>query len=165
MTKRDLFIIALRLFGLYSAVLTLFSFIPQTVSWFLYQGLDAMDIAMVILSVVITIGLFALLILKAPWLVSVLRLDRGFDDERIALASSTSIRLFAMGVFVVGGLMFVENVPVFLSNSFFAFRGDLVGMEHRTEDNVNWFLSALNVIIGYVLVTFHERIADRLVKP
>jgi|688.fasta_scaffold167982_3 hypothetical protein len=164
MNTRDLFIVVVKLFGLYSAVFTLFMFIPNWVSvlWDPIYEFDTTGALLYVFGFGVTIGLLILLITKAPAIVSFLGLDRGLDEDRIDIRDLRPYHVVALGCFVVGGLLFVDALPTFLTNLFFAFRSDIAGMEHKTRDNVDLVMTGLKVIAGYLLVVKHATIAGKL---
>ena len=80
MTKRDFLVLMIKLFGLYSAVTTMFSVLPNNII-FALGHLDATIAVWVTVVFVVTIGLFWLLTFKADRLVVFLKLERGFNDD------------------------------------------------------------------------------------
>jgi hypothetical protein len=161
MTKRNFLILMIKLFGLYAAVTSIFSTIPNNIVFSLGH-LDAFMIVWILVTLVITVGLFWTLTFKADRLVDLLKLGQGFTDERIELGKIKSEDILKTGTFVIGGLLFIRNVPGLLSNIFWAFRGEIAGLEFTEKDKVNLGVSALNVILGYLLFTNFDVVARRL---
>ena len=160
MTKRDFFIIALKLFGLNVIVSTLFSTIPN----YMIQSLSYMDLTSIIwtsLVLVVTIGLFWLFIAKADWVVGLLNLDKGFKDDRIEFGHLNSSDIIKIGVFISGGLVMINFIPKFLSHAYWAFKGSIAGREFDHGDQFNLAVSGLNVLLGYLLMTNYQFVADR----
>jgi hypothetical protein len=161
MTKRDFLILIIKLFGLYAAVTAIFSTLPNNIVFSLGY-IDTFVIVWVLATLVITVGLFWILTFKADRLVDLLKLGQGFTDERIELGNIKSEDILKTGTFVIGGLLFIRSVPGLLSNIFWAFRGEIAGLEFTEKDKVNLGVSALNVILGYLLFTNYELVAKRL---
>ena len=79
-------------------------------------------------------------------------------------------------VLIIGGLLFVENIPTFLSHTLFAFKSSIPqGFDqayenqgllkyNRLEDYVYWISSAFNLIIGYLLIANFKKISNYLNK-
>ena len=84
MTKKDFFILIIKLFGLSSAVTNIFSVIPTNIVYALSE-FDVISILWITVASVIVVGLFVLLVIKAELVVKFLKLDKGFDDDRIEL--------------------------------------------------------------------------------
>jgi hypothetical protein len=82
MTKRDLFILALKLFGVFSIISGIFTTLPGNASIIL-TNFDLTSIILIVGILVVYISLFVLLILKAGYLVDKLRLSKGFDEESV----------------------------------------------------------------------------------
>ena len=157
MSKRDFFILVIRLFGLYLFVATLFSTLPGMLSFGAQFG-DPATIALVVLSVVVSIFFFWLLIYKGHVVADFLKLGNGFDDDHIDLGSLSSHQLTGVAILVIGGILIVENLPRFLSeviSSFqslqFAFIGE--------GNGYGWIMPALNLLIGYLLLTNYQAVA------
>ena len=162
MTKRDFFILIIKVFGLLSVVTTLFSALPSNIS-FAMMGIDALSILWIAIAIMVVVGLFVALIFKADKVVELLKLDRGFDDDKIEIGSLEPADIIKIGTFIIGGLLILDNIPAFLSHTLFAFKGDVVGLEyHNIQDKFNWAVSALNLIIGFLLITNYEFVAKIL---
>ncbi len=113
-------------------------------------GIDYMVISSVV------VGLIILMIMKSDRVVDVLNLDKGFDDSVIELGNLKAEDIIKIGTFIIGGLLLVNNLPKFLSYTYFAFKGSIIAMKYDIVDNTAWGISALNVIVGYLLITNYE---------
>lgn len=163
MTKRDFFILIIKLFGLYTVVASLFSTLPGALSYLLMDaGID--DILLISFAVLLTIGLFVLLIFKSAAVVRLLKLDKGFDDDKIELGQIGAEDVVKLGTFIVGGLLFLENLPGFLSQTIFAFKSDIAGMVLNPFDKIRWAIHGMNSVIGYLLLTNYRYVVKWFVK-
>ena len=163
MTKRDFFILAIKLFGLYFVIHGLFFMIPYGLSppfdqYYVYT------IILNVISIIFIVGLFVLLLFKSGKIVKLLKLEKGFDDERIEIGNLHAQDVVKIGTFIIGGLIFIENIPSFLSHSFFALKGEIAGKQHYAFDKFGWAISGFNVVIGYLLLTNFDFIAKKLEK-
>ena len=161
MTKRDFFILIIKVFGLFSVVTSLFSVLPSNIS-FAMMDMDALSILWIAVAIVVVIGLFVTLIFKADKVVRLLKLDKGFDDEKIEIGNLKPSDIIKIGTFLIGGLLILDNIPAFLSHSLFAFKGDVIGLEYNSQDKFNWAVSGLNLIIGFLLLTNYDFLAKKL---
>ena len=152
MTKRDFFILLIKLFGLHSMVIALFSFLPNNIA-FAFQQVDIVVIIWTIIVIAIVVGLFWLLVFEADKVVDLMKLGTGFTDDRIELGNLKSSDIVKTGTFIIGGLMIVDHIPGLLSQTFWAFKGEIVGREFNSKDKFNLTVSVLNVLIGYLLIT------------
>ena len=161
MTKRDFFILVIKLFGLMSIVTALFSALPSNVSFALLD-IDAFSLAWITVAVIMVVGLFSLLVFKSDKIVRLLKLDKGFDDDRIELANLSSEDIVKIGAFIIGGLLILDNIPAFLSHTLFAFKGSVAGQNYGTQDKFYWAVSGLNLALGYLLITNYGFVARLL---
>lgn len=161
MTKRDFFILVIKLFGLMSIVTSLFSIIPSNISLSLME-IDAFSLIWIAITIVTVIGLFVLLVFNADKVVRLLRLDKGFDNEKIELGNLNSAEIVKIGTFIIGGLLILDNIPGFLSHTLFAFKGSVIGQVYDSKDNFNWVISGINIFIGYLLLTNFSFVAKIL---
>lgn len=161
MSKKDFFILTIKLFGLFSLVTSIFSVIPSNIS-FALMDIDIVSIMWIVIAATTIGGLFVLLVFKAEKVVQALKLDKGFDDNRIELGNLKSTDVIKIGTFIIGGLLLLNNIPGFLSHTLFAFKGKNVGIEYKMEDKFNWAVSAINLIIGYLLLTNYSFVADKM---
>ncbi|GEO22945.1 hypothetical protein CQA01_34790 [Cyclobacterium qasimii] len=127
------------------------------------MGIDALSILWIAIAIMVVVGLFVALIFKADKVVELLKLDRGFDDDKIEIGSLEPADIIKIGTFIIGGLLILDNIPAFLSHTLFALKGDVVGLEYNNiQDKFNWAVSALNLIIGFLLITNYEFVAKIL---
>lgn len=161
MTKRDFFILVIKLFGLMSVVTSLFSGILGNISFALMEP-DVLIIVWMIIAVLMIIGLFIVLIFKADKIVGLLKLEKGFDDERIELGNLKSTDIVKIGTFIIGGMLMLNNIPDFLSHTLFAFKGDVAGQIYDSNDKYQWLASAINIVVGYLLLTNFSFVASLL---
>lgn len=175
MTKRDFFILIIKIFGLYSIITSLFSVLPNNIS-FVIQNIEIIGIIWLLTTALIIIGLFYLLLSKADKISKLLKLENGFDEDRIDFNGLKSLDIIKFVVLIIGGLLFVENIPTFLSHTLFAFKSSIPqGFDqayenqgllkyNRLEDYVYWISSAFNLIIGYLLIANFKKISNYLNK-
>lgn len=161
MTKKDFFILLIKIFGLFSVVTSLFSVLPSNIS-FAMMNIDAISIIWIVFAVIVVIGLFVLLIFKSDKVVNLLKLDKGFDNDLIELGNLSTTDIIKLGTFIIGGFLILDNIPPFLSHTLFAFKGSIIGLEYNEMDKFNWVINGLNLAIGYFLLTNYGVIAQRL---
>ena len=154
MTKRDFLILVIKLFGLYSAVTAIFSSLPNIA--LSIQYIEPFFLVWIVVVVIIIAGLFWLLIFKADKIVDVLKLHKGFADERIELANIKARDIVGAGIFIIGGLIIIRTVPALLSQVYWAFKGEIAGQEFTVEDKFHLSVSGVNLVIGYLLFTLNK---------
>ena len=159
MTKKDFFILIIKIFGLFSVVSSLFSILPSNIS-FALMDFGFFSLIWIAVVLVVIIGLFVLLIFKAEKVVKLLKLDKGFDEDRIDFGNLKSVDIIKIATFIIGGLLILHNIPGFLNHTFFAFKGNIAGVDYHTPKEIfDWIVSGMNLIIGYLLLTNFEFVA------
>lgn len=110
----------------------------------------------------VVVGLFWLLTFKADKLVDLLKLGKGFSDDRIETGNIKSEDIIKIGTFIIGGLLIVENIPRLLSHIFWSFRVDIIGQQFTAREKLNLGVSALNILISILLFTNYDIVAKRI---
>lgn len=163
MTKRDFFILLFRIFGLYWFVQSLLYFIPTLLGLSIQTNqittiLWISSVSVILLVIMVTFIFFT------EKLVHLLKLDKGFDDDRIKIGSITSFDLYRLGALLVGGIFTLKQFSNFLVTLFQVFRNDQTGIL-STKQVINGLLtSAITIAIGILLITNNKRIATLLTK-
>jgi len=161
MTKRDFFILIIKLFGLYILVNSLFYWFASNFS-FAIRNFDMFSFIWMVLALVIILGLFVLLIFKSHKVVNLLKLDQNFDDERIEMGNLNPNSIVKLALIIIGGLLIIEGIPAFLSHTLFAFKIDIAGMSYDTMNVFNWAVSGLKIILGFILITNYKAVSNIL---
>jgi hypothetical protein len=92
MTKKDLFRLIIKMFGLYSVISIVFSVLPSNACLVISQ-MDFVGIIWVVFSLSVIILLFAFLIYKPDTIIRWLKLDEGFDEDKIEFQNFNIIKL------------------------------------------------------------------------
>jgi amino acid transporter len=156
MTKKDFFILLIKMFGLSSTVSVLFSILPSVSMY----SVDPMSTFLMIIVCLFICILCWLLIFHADKLVGFLRLDKGFDDDRIEFGNLQPVDVIKIAVMIIGGMMFIRSLPSMVSKSFWLIREDNLGNEISFNDKVTMSVQALNLLIGYLLFTNYDVVAN-----
>ena len=170
MTPKSFFLILIKIMGivlLYKLVLScigvynLFSF-----KWFSPIEISTISIAEIITFILIYLILFAIVInffiIKPNSLIKIFRLDKDFEEEKFEFnIEKTSILRIA--VIVIGGVIFVENLPYMISETVKYFKFGIVGINEN--NNFGWAIySIVATIIGFLLMTNSKKIVDFILK-
>lgn len=161
MTKRDFFVLVFKLLALYGLVITAFSLLPATISYNILM--DDMSMTLIVAAAAILVFvIFFLLLSQSGNLVNWLKLDKGFDEDRIDFQHLSPEHIIKLGAFIIGGFLLVDNLPLFVSYTIDGFSRDLQHLEQIETNNVPWAMSFINLILGYFMITNLQWIADRL---
>jgi hypothetical protein len=169
MTKKDFFRIIIKILGLYFVISIIFSALPRNF-FFVIDKIDLTGILWSIVTIIVTIFLFVFLIYKPDKVIHWLHLDKGFDEDRIDFQNFNIQNIIKLGMIVLGGFLLIKNIPVFLSNTFFAFKSS-AGNDMNSNlirygslwNYINWGTSFLNIIIGLLVLTNYNSIS-RILK-
>jgi len=98
MTKKDLFRLIIKIFGLYFVISSLFSIIPFNIEFLTTQiysnaPFDYANGIWMIVNIAWIILLFVLLIYKPDIILKWLKLDKGFDDDRIDFQNFNTVNI------------------------------------------------------------------------
>jgi hypothetical protein len=166
MTKRDFFRVLIKIFGLYSTVITIFSIVPQNISS-LYFGDESTYIVLWVVTVlVIEVLLFLFLLLKTDYIINILKLDKGFDDEHINLGNLTNANIFKLSLIIIGGFLIIDYTPTLLFDIVNAFKSKST-FSSIEGNSVNYFdivVGIINILIGYLFIANYKSIAQFLDK-
>lgn len=165
MTKRDFFRVLIKIFGMYSLVLSIFTVIPQNISSILFQ-FDIMMLVIILVSTMITLGLFLILLFKTDFIIDILKLDKGFDEEQINLGNLTNESIFKLALIIIGGFLIIDYTPTLLFDIVNAFKSKST-FSSIEGNSVNYFdivVGVINILIGYLFIANYKSIAQFLDK-
>lgn len=164
MTKKDLFRLIIKMFGLYSVISIIFSVLPGNVCLVISQ-MDFVGIIWVVFSLIVIILLFAFLIYKPDTIIRWLKLDKGFDEDKIEFQNFNNPNIIKLAVIVIGGIILIQNIPTFLSHTLFAFKSSVGNgingnaFEFGLRYNIHWATSFLNIVLGYLMLTNYHYVS------
>jgi hypothetical protein len=161
MTKRDLFIIILKIIGL-RLLLTFFTAVLPFIVQIGYATWETRMVLTLAFEIVIYVAFALVLLFKSSAILRIFKLDKGFEDDRIDLGQLGVKDLFKVASIVVGGLLIVEQVSLFLTYSYKAFHMSQIGWDEDSDNSINWILCGINLVIGFLLITQYEFIAKKL---
>jgi len=160
MTKRDFFRVLIKLFGLYAAITATFNLLPTYIGYVVYD-LNLSTLIALLIAIAIT-SLALALIFGADKVIDWLKLDRGYDEDRIEFGNLKDINILKLAIIVIGLLLVVNNSPTFFHHCYLAFK-DLVtnkGVDGVLEDftygKVDYFqfsVATISIIIGFLMIT------------
>jgi hypothetical protein len=100
-------------------------------------------------------------IFKPNLIIDKFKLDKGFEEEKIELNNNSS-SILRIAVIVIGGLMFVDSLPVLFKNVFMFFQQESL---FRNYSGTGWIIfGVVKSIIGYLLLTNSKFFVDLIKK-
>lgn len=139
--------------------------LPQSVSsmYYAYQGANLTDIISISTIILISLFIYCLLIriciYKTSRIIEKLKLDKGFEDERIELNFDAN-KIISIAIIVIGGLIFVDSFPVLLREIMLFFQNKNLFKDYPRSGWIIFYFC--KVIIGYLLMTNSFRIGKLL---
>jgi hypothetical protein len=159
MTVKDFFRLLIKLFALYSLVVSLFAVIRSIFGFIPYE-FDWLNLAWIAFTTILLFALFVMLAFQTDRIVEKLKLERGFDSTHIHFEKLDSFTIIKIGSIVIGCFLLVQNIPHFIVQLYLALRirasetllDGLLGFSR--ENNIyELSLRSINLLFGYLLLT------------
>ncbi|WP_208686248.1 hypothetical protein [Flavobacterium sp. SLB02] len=133
--------------------------------FYAFKSAEIIDVLSVSAINLILLVIYCLLIwvciYKTSWIIDKLKLDKGFETENIEL-NFDSTKIISIAIIVIGGLLFIDNIPILLKDFFTFFQQKVLFKDYPKS---GWIIfSFCKVIIGYLLMTNSFGIAKLIEK-
>jgi|GEM_PF-313980 hypothetical protein len=173
MKTKDFFRLVIKLLGLYLLVIYVFQSLPNTVLPYFYLFNEGNNEWMLsiwpTIMTLLLVALFFFLTFNPDFFIEKLKLDKGFDSDVIGLQNLNEKSILNVGIILIGGLIFIENLAPFLNSSFFFIKSKVATSEELrlqsnldTQSYVRLGINILNMIIGYVLLSNYQPLSTFL---
>src|SRR5688500_6340771 len=163
MTPRTLFIIILRVLGIFS-IKELFVAIPQLISTVLmfFRGYSVSDGLFVVVLSLLTVALYLwisyTLIFKADFLVTKFGLDQNFAEPTLQLNISIP-SILSIAVIVTGALLLLSDIQEFCRIVYTLLQQRNISfMDDGTPDWLPAFFSAVKIILAFLIISERKRL-------
>ena len=157
----DILRLLIKLFSLFFLASSVFNILPS-LTFFFTVGTDFSYLISVGVQIAYMLLIFWLLFLKTNWILRILKLDQGYDNDMIELKDSKKEPILDLAIVIVGGSIIVKYFPIFLSNLFFAFKTSSgvndVTDSYMTDMKIRIATNLLGIMIGYLLITNRRRL-------
>ncbi|KAF2337114.1 hypothetical protein [Flavobacterium daemonense] len=141
--------------------------LPELISnlYFLYENGDSKELVGLFSSILIAVLFFCVIIrlflFKTLWIIEKLKLDKGFETETIEIQSNEN-RIITIALIVIGGFIFIDNLPILLKEIAVFFRDKAQFKDYPKSGWIVFFFC--KSILGYLLMTNSFRIAKFIKK-
>jgi hypothetical protein len=168
MSVRNFWTVLLKLLGIW-LVLQGVVVLPQVISAIPFFGRNNNEnllatlyvLGLVLLTFCFYIFVLRLFVFKTSWLIDKLKLENGFNEERIEFNIKNS-SILTIAIIVIGGLIFVDSFPLFCRQVFKFFQQKNMFNESPSS---GWIIFELvKTIIGYLLMTNSKLIVKFIEK-
>ncbi len=168
MTKKDLFRIIIKLFGLYAVISFITNNLSQLFMLSYFTEEDKTIYIWIALAIVI-FGAFAYLLIFYPdIIVRLFKLDKGFDDNDIKAETPDMERIITLAIIIVGGIFIVHNFsPLLVSiGNIIHNMVDTSGIAESMYgiEKERLYVNLLNMVAGYLVLTNHRRVSKFLLS-
>jgi hypothetical protein len=171
MTKKDLFKIIFKLFGLF-AIVELLIQIPGITFYLSTDNTAEMDWYLTlffVMSILVTV----VLLFKPEIIISIFRLDKGFETDEVSVSSINEKTIIRIAIIVIGLILVIRNLVDFLTHLVLSFKESvaksnldtLVDVINPTGVNYSVLInSGLQILLGFLLVTNYNTITSWIEK-
>lgn len=169
MTKKDLFRIIIKLFGLYVAI-GAFAALPGVFTAFLY-GFDPVYGLILLGSVLVALLILFLLLIKTDAIIRMFKLDTGFDDDKLDGAQFSSESIIKLAILLIALFLILDSFPEIVTNLFYLFKNSI------PQNNMDGLLDlyrpvqadyyvltncSIRLVVGVLLVMYKSKLANRI---
>ena len=172
MTKKDLFMIILKLYGLYSIIEIIIQ-LPNVLYFTINDSNFDMFFSLLTIPLISLIIVY-ILIFKSTLIIRLLKLDKGFDNNEVVINSIDKKDKIQIALIIISIYLIVSNISSFISQIVFEFKrsvsrkGELNNslndiINTYNPENVDYKLmlnSGLSILIGYLLLTNYKRLSN-----
>ena len=159
MTKRDFFRLLIKIFGVYSLIISVFTILSSGFSQFAYSE-DYYFLLFPLGILAVVVFLSSLLIFNPDFIINWLNLDKGYDEDRIQFENFNSRNIFKLAIFIIGGFLIIDNLALFINESFSVFRDRASGVEYHFRNSYYLVISFLQIVLGYLLITNYKWVSN-----
>lgn len=128
----------------------------------IYTEYETVGMIAYIGSILFSVTLFIVLIFYANTIVDLLKLEKGFQEDRIDLGNLKASDIIKIGTFIIGGPMMINGISELLYILITSFRSEVsMYMEPQSTDPI-WIYYVIQVVLGYLFITQYHTIAKIL---
>lgn len=152
MTKRDLFKIIFKLFGVY-LIIGIIDIAMTTVVYSFYD-IDLAAIALNILILAMLSGLIYIVLFKSDLIINALKLDKGFDNDMSNLKISSETSIVKAGLVIICIYFMIDSIPDIIQNVFYAFKNSFASSNLDKLDVSIWRSKANYGVLSSAIIKF-----------
>lgn len=170
MTKRDLFRLIFKLFGLYSLIGLLIYIFTFLLTFFSY---NETELLLPLAISLISLGLVYYFLFKPDVFINALKLDKGFDSEHIQLSVDNFNLLSQLSILIIGLLLLFFNLPDLLIQLVFLFKSEMNANPNSLDVLINTAdpfkadiyalsKSIMASILGFLLMSNYKWLSNKM---
>ena len=163
MTNKDFFRLMIKLFGLYQFLLLIFTSLPRNLQLLFNDFFSISSIITLILITLFILAVYYVFVKKPDLIIDFFKLDKGFDNNEIAVCNLNSDTILQIGMVLIGGFLIVDNFSYFISSFITYFK---ISYMSENLESLKIFesliLGGANLIIGFCLIIYRKQIAKKI---
>ena len=163
MTNKDFFRLMIKLFGLYQFLLLIFTSLPRNLQLLFNDFFSISSIITLILITLFILAVYYVFVKKPDLIIDFFKLDKGFDNNEIAVSNLNSDTILQIGMVLIGGFLVVDNFSYFISSFITYFK---ISYMSENLESLKIFesliLGGANLIIGFCLIIYRKQIAKKI---
>jgi hypothetical protein len=168
MIFKDIFRLFIKLTALYYAFFG-FVFFLETLINFNSNNFLSLSNFWVIIVPLSYVLLFCFLFIKTDFIISLLNLNTNFSAQKINISNINSKDIIKIALFIVGFLIFIENIPEFISHCFYSFKYSAqpkiyIDNSYTKTDYIQFTTVGIKIILGYLIIFNHRRLSTWIDK-
>lgn len=171
MTKKDLFRILLKIFGVINFFTFIVFYTVQLVLSFFYGENEPMYLIINILSLVIAYAFFHLTIFKPDVVLHFFKLDKGFDTETIDFKELNLKQLLQTGLLLFSLYILIFTLPTVIYEGLKLFKQsietkpvNLFQSPTTYVDNSFFYIDCIKLGLAFLILTNYKTISDRILR-
>lgn len=167
MTIRDFWASLIKILGLWFILSSLSNLTGYlSITLFYFQTGELSGLVRGILGLLI-VGLLywlllRLLFFRTDWIIDQLKLDQGYQEEKMNLDGQQMAAIANIAIIVTGGVLLANTIPTLLKESFVFFQQETIFREHPSSGTL--ILLMAKAVIGYLLITNSSTIIKYALK-
>ncbi|MFY0603567.1 MAG: hypothetical protein JXQ93_06425 [Flavobacteriaceae bacterium] len=163
MTRKDFFKLVIKAISLFFLFSSLINFMYSGISYALtdYTYLSKhWYLGLALIPALIAFIAF----IKADWIVKILKLEKGYDNETFNFGKLNATEIIKIAVIIIAFFLLIDNIPEFISHCFYSFKYSTepklyIDNSYKKDDYFKWTISGIKILGGYIMLTNYKRIS------
>lgn len=164
MSKKDLIRLLIKIAGIILFFNYLSSFISQVALFII--TFEWSSFLLLLVSTLITISLVVILIFYPDKVINLLRLDKGFDDERVTFNFQHAEAVVGIIILALGGIFILNNIAPLMVEIGYRIQTSVDSNQFLssmpTPNDKRLYISIIEIGIGYLLMSNYKLLAQIL---
>jgi hypothetical protein len=168
MSPRSFWIILLKLVGIW-IMFSSITVVPQFIIslWPIFSSNQVFEnwevLLILLIAILIYLWIFRVLIVRPGSVIDKLKLDEGFDEDRLDFNIHRST-VVTIAIIIIGGLMIIDSVPLFFRQLFLYLQSRTTPYNSNLISPTWIFVYLVKTLIGYLLIANNRMVVNFIEK-